>query len=138
MIQRGEFIENAQFSGNRYGTSVKAVKDVADQSRRCILDIDTQGVKLIKSNHPTLNPVFLFLSPPSLPELKKRLAGRGTETQDSLQKRLDAAIAEIQYAVEGGHDIVVVNDDVERAYGVLEKVALGEQVEGDKLPEFGL
>ena len=138
MIQRGEFIENAQFSGNRYGTSVKAVKDVADQSRRCILDIDTQGVKLIKSNHPTLNPVFLFLSPPSLPELKKRLTGRGTETQDSLQKRLDAAIAEIQYAVEGGHDIVVVNDDVERAYGVLEKVALGEQVEGDKLPEFGL
>jgi guanylate kinase len=55
-----------------------------------------------------------------------------------LQKRLDAAIAEIQYAVEGGHDIVVVNDDVERAYGVLEKVALGAQVEGDKLPEFGL
>jgi len=138
MIERKEFIENAKFSGNRYGTSVKAVKDVADQQRRCILDIDTQGVKLIKSNHPSLNPVFLFLSPPSLPDLKTRLQGRGTETQESMDKRLNAAIDEIRYAVEGGHDIVIVNDNVDRAYALLEKVALSEQVEGDKLPAFDL
>ncbi len=106
-------------------------------NRRCILDIDTQGVKLIKSNHPTLNPVFLFLSPPSIPALKSRLSGRGTETQESLDARLGAAIGEIKYAVEGGHDVVIVNDDLDRAYGLLEKVALGEEVEGDKLPDFG-
>jgi guanylate kinase len=136
MIENDEFVENAIFSGNRYGTSVKAIKDVAEKNRRCILDIDTQGVKLIKSNHPSLNPVFLFLAPPSLPELKKRLTGRGTETADSLQKRLDAALSEIKYATEGGHEVVIVNDDVDRAYALLEKIALGEKIEGDKLPSF--
>lgn len=136
MIERGEFVENAKFSGNRYGTSVAAIKAVAAQNRRCILDIDTQGVKLIKANHPTLNPVFLFLSPPDIPTLRTRLSGRGTETDESLQKRLDAAVGEIRYAIEGGHDVIVVNDEVERAYKVLEKVALGEKVKGDKLPDF--
>jgi guanylate kinase len=110
---------------------------VANQNRRCILDIDTQGVKLIKSNHPHLNPVYLFLSPPSIAALRERLNGRGTETQESLEARLAAAVEEIKYAVQGGHDIIVVNDDLDRAYGLLEKVALGEEVEGDKLPEFG-
>jgi guanylate kinase len=120
-----------------YGTSAEAVAAVSKLNRRCILDIDTQGVKLIKSNHPSLNPVFLFLSPPSISALRSRLSGRGTETQESLDARLGAAKDEIRYAVEGGHDVVIVNDDVERAYGLLESVAMGEEIEGDKLPEFG-
>lgn len=120
----------------RYGTTAAAVAAVAEKNRRCILDIDTQGVKLIKANHPQLNPVFLFLAPPSISELAKRLAGRGTETEEQVNARLSAAKSEIKYAVEGGHDIVIVNDDVERAYRLLEKVALGETVEADKLPAY--
>ncbi|KAJ9118187.1 hypothetical protein QFC22_004091 [Naganishia vaughanmartiniae] len=136
LIEQGAFVENAMFSGNRYGTTAAAVAAVAKQNRRCILDIDTQGVKLIKANHPSLNPVFLFLAPPSIPELAKRLSGRGTESEESLNARLSAAKSEIKYAVDGGHDIVIVNDDVDRAYGLLEKVALCEQIEGDKLPVY--
>lgn len=120
----------------RYGTTAAAVAAVAEKNRRCILDIDTQGVKLIKANHPQLNPVFLFLAPPSISELAKRLAGRGTETEEQVNARLSAAKSEIKYAVEGGHDIVIVNDDVDRAYGLLEKVALGEVVDADKLPVY--
>lgn len=84
-----------------------------------------------------MEPVFLFLSPPSVPELRERLVGRGTETDDSMRKRLDAAVAEIEHAISGAHDIVIVNDDVERAGKALETIALGapgwESV-GDVLP----
>jgi guanylate kinase len=90
---------------------------------------------------PPLEPVFLFLSPPSVQELKSRLSGRGTETEESIRKRLDAAKKELVYAVDpsGGHDIVIVNDDLAVAGQKLEKVAMGyEGWEkcGDELPSF--
>ena len=109
--------------------------------RRCILDIELQGVLQLRAKAhlqtPPLEPVFLFLSPPDVPTLRKRLAGRGTETEESIRKRLDAARAEIKYALETGHDIVIVNDDVEVSKAQLEKVALGLEgweTCGDKLP----
>lgn len=67
--------------------------------------------------------------------LRARLQGRGTETDASVQKRLATAIKEIQYAKEPNvHDLVIVNDDLERAYELFKKVALGEKVDGDVLP----
>lgn len=67
--------------------------------------------------------------------LRARLQGRGTETDASVQKRLATAIKEIQYAKEpNAHDLVIVNDDLERAYELFKKVALGEKVDGDVLP----
>ncbi|KAK4056037.1 guanylate kinase [Microbotryomycetes sp. JL221] len=138
LINQGGFIEHAEFSGNMYGTSVKAVQDVAKNNKKCILDIDTQGVKLIKANHPHLNPIYIFVSPPSLASLRERLSGRGTETDSAMQSRLAAAIGEIEYAKTGAFDVVVVNDDLERAYGVLRQVVVqGKTDAGDKLPEFG-
>lgn len=104
-----------------------------------MLDIDLQGVQQLQVKAPSQNlvPVFLFLSPPSVLELRERLVGRGTETDDSMRKRLDAAVAEIEHAISGAHDIVIVNDDIERAGKALESIALGsagwEKV-GDALP----
>ncbi|KAK4703125.1 guanylate kinase, partial [Phenoliferia sp. Uapishka_3] len=136
LVKADGFIEHAEFSGNMYGTSVKAVEDVAKgASKRCILDIDTQGVKLIKAHHASLNPIYVFISPPSLASLKERLTGRGTESEASMSARLGAAIGELEYAKTGAFDVVVVNDDLERAYGVLKKVIV-EGGEGDELPEF--
>lgn len=67
-----------------------------------------------------LNARFLFLAPPSLEELERRLRGRGTETEDSLGKRLAQARNELEYSQQpGAHDKIVVNDDLERAYGEL-------------------
>jgi guanylate kinase len=94
--------------------------------------VRAQGVRQVKQTD--LNPVYLFLSPPSLTSLRARLVGRGTETDASVQKRLDAALREIAYAKEGAHDVVVVNDTVDRAYDLLKKVALGEKIDGDALP----
>lgn len=160
-----------------YGTSVKAVEDVAKGNKKCILDIDTQvrcphntippssacrqsglaltcdyhelpprcllsshlqGVKLIKAHHAHLNPLYVFISPPNLSSLRTRLSGRGTETDSSLSARLAAAVGELEYAKEkGAFDVIVVNDEVERAYGVLREVIVdGKTDGGDRLPDF--
>ncbi|KAL7006232.1 guanylate kinase [Cystobasidiomycetes sp. EMM_F5] len=133
LVKQNAFIEHAEFSKNLYGTSIQAVKDVATQGRQCILDIDSQGVKLIKANHPSLNPVFIFLSPPSLSALKDRLTGRGTESEASLTNRLAASTAEIEYARQSGsYDAVVVNDNLDKAYSRL-KLCIVE----DRLSEVG-
>jgi guanylate kinase len=119
LIEEEAFIEHAQFSGNYYGTTVAAVRDVAEKLKRtCILDIDMQGVKSVKKTD--LNARFLFIAPPSLEILKERLQGRGTESDDSLQKRLHQAIAELEYSkLPGAHDLIIVNDDLEKAYAEL-------------------
>lgn len=130
------FIEHAQFSGNYYGTSSQAVKDVSEKGVRCILDIDSQGVKLVKANHPSLNCIFVFLAPPSLADLQQRLQGRGTETEEAVSKRLEASKAEIAYAKEGVYDVVIVNDDMDKAYQKLKAVTVEERLDqGDAIPE---
>jgi guanylate kinase len=126
-----------------YGTTFKALSEL--YPKRCILDIELQGVLQLKEKaplqSPPLSPVFLFLSPPTVAELKTRLRGRGTETDDSIRKRLDAARKELEYAVDpnGGHDIVIVNEDLAVAGEKLEKVAMGFEgweTCGDELPAF--
>ncbi|ODN75219.1 guanylate kinase, variant [Cryptococcus amylolentus CBS 6039] len=138
-VGNGEFLEWAEFGGNCYGTTFAAL--TALHPRRCILDIELQGVLQLKAKaplqEPPLSPVFLFVSPPTIPQLKERLSGRGTETEQSIRKRLDAAKAEVTYAQEGKHDVVIVNDDLKEAGRKLEAVAMGyENWEtcGDKLP----
>ncbi|KAJ4000952.1 guanylate kinase/L-type calcium channel beta subunit [Lentinula boryana] len=131
--QEGAFIESAEFSGNFYGTSFQTVREVQEKGRRCILDIEAQGVRQIKATD--LNPIYCFISPPSLTSLRERLRARGTETEASIQKRLATALKEIQYAKEPHvHNFVIVNDDLDRAYQLFKQIALGEAVSGDKLP----
>ncbi|CCH61345.1 hypothetical protein TBLA_0E02900 [Henningerozyma blattae CBS 6284] len=115
MIDEDKFIEWAQFSGNYYGTTVASVQQVIASGKTCILDIDMQGVKAVK-NKKELNARFLFIAPPSVEDLKTRLVGRGTETDESIKKRLDAATAELEYAKTGAHDQTIVNDDLDKAY----------------------
>ncbi|CDU26444.1 probable GUK1-guanylate kinase [Sporisorium scitamineum] len=147
LVQQGAFLEHAKFGGNRYGTTAKAVADVSTEgvkgadgstnARRAVLDIDAQGVKLIKTNHPSLNPIYIFISPPSFSTLKQRLIGRGTETSESVHKRLTMAATEMEYAREkGAHDWIIVNDDLDKAYGLLKK-AINETLqkgEDDTMP----
>ncbi|WWC58292.1 guanylate kinase [Kwoniella dejecticola CBS 10117] len=140
-VDNGEFLEWAEFGGNCYGTTFAALS--ALHPLRCILDIELQGVLQLRSKAsqqtPPLEPVYLFLAPPTIAELRKRLSGRGTETDASIRKRLDAAKKEIEYAQEGKHDIYIVNTDLKIAGDKLEKVAMGYegwQACGDKLPEF--
>ncbi|KAJ1646864.1 guanylate kinase [Coemansia erecta] len=114
-IERKEFIEYAEFSGNLYGTTVQAVRDVAEAGKTCILDIDVQGVKSVKGTD--LGARFVFVAPPTVEELEKRLRGRGTDDEESVLKRLETAKGELEYGnSEGACDIKIVNDDVDDAY----------------------
>lgn len=119
MIKEEAFIEWAQFSGNYYGTSIASVKKLIEGEHKVIpiLDIDLQGVLSVKKTE--LDAQFIFLSPPSIEELKQRLENRGTETPESLKKRIDAAAYEMEEAKKGIHDIIIVNDDLDKAYGEL-------------------
>ncbi|KAJ3500324.1 hypothetical protein NLJ89_g9850 [Agrocybe chaxingu] len=95
----------------------------------------SQGVRQIKNTN--LNPVYLFISPPSLAALRYRLQSRGTESEASVQKRLTTALKEIAFAKEPNvHDLVIINDDLDRAYELFKKVAQGEEIVSDKLPSL--
>ncbi|CAF0988783.1 unnamed protein product [Brachionus calyciflorus] len=121
-IQNDEFLEHAEFSGNIYGTSKKSVEHVLSSGRICALDVDIQGVKSLKKSN--LNPIYCFVKPPSLDALEKRLTDRGTETPESLKKRLDTAKIELDYAENepNAFDYVIVNDDLDQAYGKLRDI----------------
>ncbi|XP_065051832.1 guanylate kinase-like [Rhopilema esculentum] len=114
-IDCGEFLEHAVFNNNFYGTSKRAVQDVFKEGRVCILDIDRQGVISVKKTD--LDCVLVFVKPPSLEELEKRLRGRGTETEDSIQRRLNTSKEEFAYAeIPGSYDYILANDHLDTAY----------------------
>ncbi|XP_073532986.1 guanylate kinase [Phyllobates terribilis] len=117
-IDNGDFIEHAVFSGNMYGTSKVAVQAVQAQNQICILDIDMQGVKNIKKTD--LNPIYISIQPPSVQILEKRLRDRNTESEESLQKRLQAAISDMEISKEPGlFNEIIINDNLEDAYSKL-------------------
>ncbi|XP_019734444.1 guanylate kinase [Hippocampus comes] len=124
-IAKGEFIESAEFSGNMYGTSRAAVEAVKARNLICILDIDMQGVKNIKKTD--LNPIYISIQPPSLDVLEARLRARKTESEESLQRRLDAAKVDMELSKEPDmFDVMIVNDNLEDAYGHLKDALLEE------------
>jgi len=117
-IARGEFVEHARVHSNLYGTSIAAVEDVMGMNKICLLDIDVQGAESVKRTR--LDARFIFVAPPSYDELEQRLRGRGTETEEKLQVRLRNAKVEMEYMDKPGFfDLVIVNDDLEVAYGKL-------------------
>lgn len=114
-IGQGKFVEYAEVHGNYYGTSIEAVESVQKQERICILDIDVQGVMKVKKS--SLEPLYCFITPPSLAELEKRLRGRGTETEESIKKRLANSKKEMDYGHEAGNfDRIFVNANLKEAF----------------------
>lgn len=122
MISDKEFIEHTRFSGNYYGTSKKAVQDALNTGKIFILEVDIEGVKALSSIEE-FKPVFIFIKPPSKQMLIDRLSSRGTESAETLKKRLDRADEEMQFAESGvvQFDLVLVNDDLEETYGNLKR-----------------
>ncbi|KAI2667208.1 Guanylate kinase [Labeo rohita] len=100
-----------------------AVQAVQAKNLICILDIDMQGVKNIKRTD--LNPIYVSIQPPSMEILEKRLRDRKTESEESLQKRLHAAKVDMEISKEPGlFDVVIINDDLNIAYGKLKDALL--------------
>ena len=124
--EKGGFIEHARFGSNLYGTSFAAVEEVEKVGKVCVLDIEMEGVKQMHKSH--LKARYLFIMPPSFEELERRLRSRATDKEGEIQKRLDQAKVEMEYAkTEGVHDKVVINDDLEKAYKEVEEFCLREE-----------
>jgi hypothetical protein len=100
--------------------SVAAVESVQSAGKICILDIDVQGVQKVKES--SLTPRYLFIAPPSMEELEKRLRGRGTETEEAMKKRLGNAAKELDYGQEAGNfDRIFVNADLNETFDDMAK-----------------
>ena len=124
MRDNREFLESAEVHGNMYGTSYKAVEAIQKLGKICVLDIDVQGVETVR-NSQKLNCIYLFLKPPSLEILEKRLRGRGTETEEKIKLRLENALQELAYAeLHNFWDSVLVNDDLDSCYAELRKLVI--------------
>jgi len=111
MIENDELLEHNEFVGNFYGTPKKPIEDAINQGLDIIIEVDVNGAAQIRKKLPDV--ISIFIMPPSLEELKRRLSGRGTETADLVEKRLNSALSEIRRAEE--YDYIVVNDDLEKA-----------------------
>ncbi|UWX95866.1 guanylate kinase [Arthrobacter zhaoxinii] len=112
MIEQDQMLEWAVVHGrNRYGTLRRTVEAAMAEGRSVLLEIDLQGARQVKKSMPEAN--FVFLAPPSWDEMVRRLVGRGTETPEEQQQRLETA--KLELAAESEFDHTVINDDVQRA-----------------------
>jgi guanylate kinase len=124
MQQQNRFLEWAEVHGNLYGTSISAVQAATEQGLDIILDIDVQGALQVKEKWGEKG-IFIFIAPPSLEELARRLADRSTETEAMIAKRLANAKVEIKSI--GNYDYVIVNDAVDNAVAVLKSIIIAER-----------
>ena len=122
-IADGKFLEYAEVYGNFYGTPLTKIEERLNRGEDVLLEIDVQGALNVKRKRP--DGVYIFLLPPSLDELKRRIEGRGSETPDSLKRRLQNAVAEIQIGRE--YDYAVVNDSVDNAVAKIEAILAAER-----------
>lgn len=127
MIDQGQLLEWAEVYGNFYGTPKQKVLDRLEAGEDILLEIDTQGALNVMKVMP--EGLFIFLLPPSLEELAARLKGRGTETEESLHRRLGAAVDEIKLATK--YRYVVVNDKVEDAQETIANIIEAEHHRSD-------
>lgn len=109
------FAEWASVHGNYYGTPLAPVEAKLAEGADLLFDVDVQGAAQLKKSLP--QACFLFILPPSLSELKRRLIARGTDSEETITRRMHNAVCEIQEAK--WYDAVIVNDDIERAYSDL-------------------
>lgn len=108
-IAAGDFLEWAQYSGNYYGTPKSAVLEQLERGKQVILEIDVQGALQIRELMPEAK--LIFIEPPSLDELERRLRGRGTDDETSIVQRLEQAKVELSRKNE--YDIQLVNDNLQ-------------------------
>lgn len=118
MIARGEFLEWAEVHGNFYGTSKKWIADQLAAGHDVLLEIDWQGAQQVRASFP--EAIGVFILPPSMDELTRRLTGRGTDSTEVISRRLAAAQAEMRHV--GEFDYVIINDQLAQALDELRTV----------------
>ena len=125
MVGDGEFLEWAHVFGHRYGTPRAPVDAMLDEGKDVLFDIDWQGAQQLYQDAGN-DVVRVFILPPSMPELERRLRARNTDTEEVIDARMDRAASEIGHW--DGYDYVLVNDDVERCYEQVHTILRAERL----------
>ena len=128
MIKNDELLEHNVFVGNYYGTPKAPVINCIENGKDILIEVDVNGAIQIRDKMP--EAVSIFIMPPSLDILKKRLTGRGTDSEDVIEKRLNEALREIACAKD--YDYIVVNDDLETAANDFVSIMLIDKFKTDR------
>lgn len=129
MVQAGEFAEWAEVHGNFYGTSLATLKESRSEGIDLILDIDCQGARQLKGRFE--GGVYIFVLPPSIEELRRRLDNRSSDSQEVIERRIQNASGEIKEA--RWYDYIIVNDKFSEALEQLKSVLIAEQCRSTRL-----
>ncbi|AMA63464.1 MAG: guanylate kinase [Kurthia gibsonii] len=129
LIEQGKLLEYAQYVGNYYGTPIDYVNQTLDAGRDVFLEIEVQGATQIREKVP--DGLFIFLAPPSLSELQNRLVGRGTETEEVIANRIEAANKELE--MMNLYDYVVENDEVTLACDRINSIVVAEHCRRERV-----
>ena len=132
MVENDELLEHATYVANSYGTPRKFVEEKLDSGLDVLLDIEVQGARQINEKKP--DAVKIFIIPPSLAELRRRLVGRGTDTERAIEARLIRARQE--YAEADFYDYIIINDDPDRAAKELAAIMLAERCKAEGRMHF--
>ena len=132
MIQEDQLLEHAEYVGNYYGTPRFYVEDMLSQGKNVILEIEIQGAMKIKEKIP--EAVLVFVTPPTIEELRSRLTGRGTETADVIASRLRRAAEESEGM--NNYDYILINDQVEDCVDQLHQIILSERCRAQRNEEL--
>jgi guanylate kinase len=131
MIEQERFLEYAEVHGNLYGTSIDAIGVQLLEGLDVILDIDVQGAAILRDKGQP-EATHIFVSPPNLTELERRLRGRGTESEDKIKVRLANAATEMNAA--GAYEYLIINEVVDEAANLLSSIILAERARAHRLP----
>lgn len=124
MIAEDGLLEWAEVYGNYYGTPAQKVRESLAQGKNIVLEIDTQGAALVREKFP--DGVYIYILPPSLEELKRRIIGRGTDSAESIERRLSCAREEMG-CVSEQYNYLVLNDEVDLAVSRIETIIEAEK-----------
>ena len=131
-IGEGKFLEYAEYCGNFYGTPMDKVNEMLEKGKNVILEIEVQGAIKVMNKRP--DALSIFIAPPSINELRRRLHKRGTETDEVIERRIAQASNEVALAAK--YDYIIVNDALEDAVDDFFHVVRAEQLRSDKRPEI--
>ena len=131
-VAAGEFMEHAEVFGNLYGTRESDLRNHLASGRDLILEIDWQGARQVRKRFATA--VSLFILPPSIEELERRLRGRGTDTEEVIARRLAQARDDLSHWAE--YDYLVINDRFESALADLGAIVAAERLRSSRCPEW--
>ena len=133
-ISKNVFLEYAEYNGNYYGTPKDMILDKLNEGLDVILEIEIQGALKIKELVP--DAIFIFILPPSMSELRKRLVNRGTDSKDKILSRFKMAYQEINEVTK--YNYVVINDDIDKAVNKVNSILISERCRVDRIEEVYL